>query len=257
MKKRTCIGCGKRKPATTEYFTRHAMSPGGLLSKCKICKRVGEKARRGANIDAARARAQARYKENREEERAARRAAYAANPEPAKARARAQRERNPDYQSRYQRQYREENRPELQIYYREWLSRGDNEEKGRERTRRWFKDNPERSRAQGHTKRARKRAVPGSHTAEDVLRIYRRQKGLCFYCRVPLHGTYHVDHKIPLSRTELNPTNDPKNICCACPKCNVQKRDMTAKEFRKFLADSKRAFAERGLHVAEAPGCAR
>lgn len=256
MKTRICIGCDKRKPATAEYFTRHAQSRGGLLAQCKTCKHAEEKARRSANIDVARARGRAQYKKHKKGISAARKAAYAANPEPAKARAKTSRERNPEYQPQYQRQYREENRPDLQNYYREWLSRGDNEEKGRERTRRWFQDNPERARALAHTKRARKRAVPGSHTAEDVLRIYRRQRGLCFYCRVPLHGTYHVDHKIPLSRTELNPTNGPENICCACPKCNMQKRDMTAGEFRKFLSESKRAFAARGLHVAKARGCA-
>lgn len=257
MKKRTCIGCGKRKPEATEHFTRHARSRGGLLARCKVCERAEGKARRAADIDAARARGRAQYKKHRKKISAARKAAYAANPEPAKARARRWKEEHPEQNREYQRDYRERPgmREENRIRSLAWTSA--HRDLTRERSRRWFKDNPERSRAQGHTKRARKRAVPGSHTAEDVLRIYKRQKGLCFYCRAPLHGTYHVDHKTPLSRTELNPTNDPKNICCACPKCNVQKRDMTAKEFRRFLTESKRAFAERGLHVAEAPGCAR
>lgn len=54
--------------------------------------------------------------------------------------------------------------------------------------------------------------------------VLTRAKGLCEYCHAPVHlfdETWHVDHIIPLS---YNGVNDETNLCCACVRCNANKR---------------------------------
>ncbi|HMN15956.1 MAG TPA: HNH endonuclease signature motif containing protein [Bellilinea sp.] len=63
-------------------------------------------------------------------------------------------------------------------------------------------------------------AAPGSFTKEDISLAYESQKGKCWYCQCELNGTYHVDHRIPLSR---GGSNDPANLVLACPSCNMSK----------------------------------
>lgn len=117
------------------------------------------------------------------------------------------------------------------------------------RSRRWHKENPEKSRANWHTRQARLRGVPGRHTAAEIVKLYADQEGRCHYadfagnrgCEVDLRGHYHKDHKNPLSRPETHPTNDISNIALTCGPCNVRKHDMTENEFRAFL--------RRGLRV--------
>jgi len=47
---RICRRCGQPKPLTTEFFTKHAASPAGLLSTCKLCKQVAEAADRAVRV---------------------------------------------------------------------------------------------------------------------------------------------------------------------------------------------------------------
>lgn len=68
-------------------------------------------------------------------------------------------------------------------------------------------------------RRSRKRDSEGSFTAEDIAGMLAAQKGRCWYCSKALH-TYHVEHRIPLSR---GGTNGPENIVLACPPCNLSK----------------------------------
>jgi len=58
--------------------------------------------------------------------------------------------------------------------------------------------------------------------------LYREQKGRCAYCGAELHGKFHLDHKIPISRRGLTRRD---NLCCVCSACNLSKSTMTAKEF--------------------------
>lgn len=62
-----------------------------------------------------------------------------------------------------------------------------------------------------------------------IVQMYEDQQGQCAYCLGPLRGVYHVDHKVPVSRGGKTIRD---NLCCACPKCNLEKHDMTAEEFR-------------------------
>ena len=68
----------------------------------------------------------------------------------------------------------------------------------------------------------------GWWTKDDVIAMYRDQRGLCLYCNIALLQGYHIDHKTPLSR---GGTNWPDNLCLACPDCNRSKGASTVEEF--------------------------
>jgi len=198
MAKRACTSCGVPKPATTDHFYRRDVEH--LHAFCKVCWNKKAKAR------------------------------YEANPEPVKARVNTRRLADPERKRREDAAWRAKpkNREKAKRISLAWAQ--SHRDLAAERSRQWQADHPDERRAQGHVKRARLRDAEGIHTAEDVLAIYKAQRGRCHYCRVKLAGTYHVDHKTPLVR---GGSNWPANICCACPPCNLAKHDMTEPEFRR------------------------
>lgn len=101
------------------------------------------------------------------------------------------------------REYRERHRLERSEYMRGWHRR-----------------NPGARRAYRHNREARKRDLPGTHSAADVRAQYERQSGRCYYCQKVVVSGYHVDHVIPLSK---GGSNGPENIVIACADCNLRK----------------------------------
>jgi hypothetical protein len=73
-----------------------------------------------------------------------------------------------------------------------------------------------------HTRRTRKTAAGGSHTAAEIDDLYNKQKGRCAEpsCRVKLNGVFHKDHIIPVS---LGGSSDIHNIALTCIPCNLKK----------------------------------
>ncbi len=88
------------------------------------------------------------------------------------------------------------------------------------------------ARAKEHRRRARQRAVPGSHTPEQIQEQLIRQRRKCYYCRGKFEKrgnqyVFHIEHTFPLSRvvgTDI-PANDIGYLVLACPTCNFKKRD--------------------------------
>ncbi len=72
---------------------------------------------------------------------------------------------------------------------------------------------------------ARKRAIPGKHTAQQIHEQYDRQKGQCYYCRKPVKwGKHHTDHTFPVSRASSDiPANDISYLVMTCMLCNTSK----------------------------------
>lgn len=97
-----------------------------------------------------------------------------------------------------------------------------NAEKARQQVRAWEAANPEHIRALRRNYLARKQSADGSHTGEDINRIYRLQSGRCAYCKAKVGNVYHVDHIQPLSR---GGSNWPANLQILCPRCNTSKHD--------------------------------
>ena len=52
----------------------------------------------------------------------------------------------------------------------------------------------------------------------------------CEYCQQEIKETYHLDHKLPLSR---GGTNNTKNLCIACSTCNLEKGNKTDEEYKQ------------------------
>lgn len=70
-------------------------------------------------------------------------------------------------------------------------------------------------------KQARRRAAEGSHTAADLSKIFREQRGRCFYCDEPTPlGVSHADHFVPIT---LGGTSYRYNIVVSCAACNLRK----------------------------------
>jgi 5-methylcytosine-specific restriction endonuclease McrA len=89
----------------------------------------------------------------------------------------------------------------------------------------WQKRHPETNRASSAGRRARVLAAGGSFNRKDVELQRKAQtssKGvlICWWCDKPIKGQYHIDHRVPLVK---GGTNDPKNLCLACPDCNRKK----------------------------------
>lgn len=95
-----------------------------------------------------------------------------------------------------------------------------NPEKMRSYARKYQRQNPEIVRQSWRNRAARKRNAEGSHTAADIHRLLKLQRGCCAACFKPLHGKYHVDHRVALAR---GGSNDWMNLQLLHPRCNLRK----------------------------------
>lgn len=96
----------------------------------------------------------------------------------------------------------------------------------------WYRMNKDHALALARNRKARKRAAPGKHTANDIREIFRLQKGKCAYCRGDLGCGNHIDHIIPLI---LGGANDRRNIQLLCPTCNLSKGPKHPIDFARQL----------------------
>ena len=148
--------------------------------------------------------ATARYRIKHSEECKARRRAYkAAHREKIRAAARA---------------YAKANKERIKATAQAW--RKANPERYAMLAAAWKKANPEKTKATWLRSRSKRVMAEGSHTAEDLKRIYNAQCGMCAYCKAELGRKYHVDHIQPLSK---GGTNWPANLQILCAPCNLKK----------------------------------
>jgi len=95
-----------------------------------------------------------------------------------------------------------------------------NADKKKKNDREWAINNPVLVRANKRNYRARKRTAEGSHTADEILALFSKQRGKCAYCRKPLTKGYHADHIVALAE---GGSNWISNIQLTCPRCNHSK----------------------------------
>lgn len=192
-----CSRCRNLFPTTSEYFNKCEHAKDGLRWQCKRC-----------------------MVEIRREHR--------------------------DYTDQYNQQYRTSHREQIRSHRKEYYQ--DNKDvllsKKREAykvhrytqlqvNRKWRLNHPDQAaeiaRQAKHRRRARKHDAIGSHTSTDIDILYINQHGLCAYCSTPLHGKYHVDHIVPLSR---GGTDYAENLTLTCPRCNLSKGDKLLSEWK-------------------------
>lgn len=91
------------------------------------------------------------------------------------------------------------------------------------RRKKQIRERPEIKRAQRKRHKLKRRGVIGSHTAQEIIDMLKKQKRRCAICSVPFSEIgYHVDHIHPLSR---GGSNFIRNIQLLCPPCNIKKSD--------------------------------
>lgn len=169
------------------------------------------------------------YKKNREKVLARTRAWKAQfTPEEWKARRKAEYERNKEtYKASQRKRYYEQHERMLaeRAKYRER-----NRERLRQEAKRYYREHPIEYAMWRDARRARLAEVPGRYTPQEYYELLKAHDFRCAYCgkRTTLVG----DHRIPLARKELNPTNFITNILPACVPCNAAKHTMTEEEFR-------------------------
>lgn len=84
-----------------------------------------------------------------------------------------------------------------------------------------------------HRRRARKANIPCEPI--DVELLYKRDNGRCYLCGEPITFEEMVqEHKIPLSRTELNPSHTYDNLGVSCQACNMSKGNKTVEEYLEW-----------------------
>jgi 5-methylcytosine-specific restriction endonuclease McrA len=86
----------------------------------------------------------------------------------------------------------------------------------------WVAANPEKVLAYTRNRAAHKRRNGGTHTADDIKALFKRQRGKCAHpwCAKSLASGYHVDHVKPLAR---GGSNDKRNLALLCQPCNNKK----------------------------------
>lgn len=130
------------------------------------------------------------------------------------------------------REYARDNRQAISRRAREYYRR--NRDRILTYARQYAREHRDQWRAHWHARRAREIHAPGRFTAGEFAQLIDEFEGRCAYCGGP--GPLTADHRTPLSRTELQPTNDISNILPACRPCNSSKGDRTESEFREWLA---------------------
>jgi hypothetical protein len=223
-------------PATPEYFSRDKQKKDGLRPQCKACQSKKDKEYRDspegkAHIQAHLSRPEVQKYRNDQ------RMIYIHHP--------SRWERLKAHKKEYDAGY--EARPEVIAHKQEYDNRPDVRERERAYMQVYFKvygktyysrlGVQERCRVRDHSRRARKKAVLGTHTAAQVQEQLKRQHYRCYYAacgfskfpRIRKNGqwkyAYHVEHTFPLSRvagTDI-PANDMGYLVLSCKACNRRK----------------------------------
>lgn len=183
--------------------------------QCCGCSCGEMRARREANPDKARASWRKYQKENRERVRESTRKWQESNREKSSASSRKWQIANPERVRQNHHNYRLKNPAKVRDIFREWSL-----------------ENPEKVRAKDRNRRARKRAALGSHTAKDIIDIFKQQNGKCAYCAIKFGKKYQVDHIVALAK---GGSNDRRNLQLLCSPCNGKKSAKDPLDFAREL----------------------
>jgi len=210
---RRCIKCGEEKPATAEFYSRNASKKDGLEGCCKPCANEHNRAYRAANAEAISERQRAYYVANAEEIGEKARAYYVVNAEAVSERHRANYKANAEAANERSRAYYAANAEVLG-----------------EKRRAYQVANPEIYKASKQRRRARKRELPATLTAQEWQYAVDYFHGCCAVCGRPLKDlfathTASADHWIPLSKGGGTEASNIVPLCHGKDGCNNRKNN--------------------------------
>ncbi len=159
------------------------------------------------------------------------------------------RNENAEYIYLKKKEYREKNKDKIRKLKREYYCKNkesinkkgqiwakNNKSKVAVMARLWRENNRDKVRLNNRNRKKKIILADGTHSIQDVHRIYAMQRGFCAACYKKLNDKeYHVDHIYPLS---LGGSNWPSNIQILCPACNMSKGAKAPEDFyseRGFL----------------------
>lgn len=226
MNHKTCSKCRNTYPATNDFFNTKGRSDMTLRACCKNCERAYRVANKAHKADVSKS-----YRaKNKDEIRSKKSAYYFANREKSLDRYYKWLEENRDRVTSYQHEYSRKRKDAKREYDHEY--RDKNRQSIIQRQYRWYRENIDHARlykrAAAAIRKSRQLNAPGSYSAADVERIYRAQRGKCYYCGKSVGNEYHVDHVVPISR---GGSNFPDNLVVSCPSCNCRKSDKLPHEW--------------------------
>lgn len=255
-----CGECGGEFPATSDFFNRDRSKKDGLRNQCKLCKQGKDRKRLHEQNEAINARRkELRLRPGRADILNARcKANYAIHGQKYNENKRKKQVSNPEYAERNRARSRAYRMRDREYYLaKERASYQKNIERRREHDRQRYEQRkpyyqsyrsmrPEVMRAldrrHSHKKRARKRNIPGEFTTAQIQEQLQRQHYRCYYLRCgqakflkdkksPYGYHFQIEHIIPVSRTEYDPSNDMSNIVLSCESCNASKHDKLPHEW--------------------------
>lgn len=230
-----CKKCREFKPATIEYFYADKKS-GGLENSCRACRlqamrdryhnpplaapKLPEGHKQCSKCGEVKT-LQEFYKKTDHGDghtthckvciSSSNRAYHATRPETVRVKAKA---------------YRVEHGETARVRSRDWYSQ--NHHRAVKARRIYYSKNRAKFLLAGQLRRARLAAIPGRHTLSDIEHMRAIQQGRCAYCG-RLGQKLHVEHIIPITR--LGSSDDPWNLCLACPRCNSSKHNKLLSEW--------------------------
>ena len=203
MKK--CSKCKIEKPVID--FSKNSTSKDGLRPDCKTCRAIESRIY---------------YQKNIAERRAKNKEYTANNKEKIKAYQVSYREKNPEKVKESVKKSYLKNKEKILEYSRQWREK--NREKWREYSKKSRDKNPDLALSSNRKRRAAKHGADGRHSKNDIANLFKRQRGLCAYCKIKLKESgpdkMHIDHIQPLSR---GGSDWPHNLQLLCRKCNLTK----------------------------------
>lgn len=264
-----CNKCNHFFPATLEFFHK---SKGGLHACCKTCRNRSLKSYNDAHVEDRKR----RYQEHKEEINAKQREYREAHKEKVSERKRQNYQEHREEIRTQHTQYRKIHQEEINARRRQYYQ--EDRDSRRTQHLRFYREHHEEMLAkaaryrnthreeiykrqkQSHQRRralhlaqkrvykqrrrARLRSLEGTLTVQQITGKLQAQKHACYYCfrkfeqRKDRTYIYHLDHTIPISRTDFTPRNDASYVVLACPHCNQSKNDKLPHEW----ADGGRLF---------------
>lgn len=237
---KTCTGpCGRSLPATPEFFYRNKGRKDGLLPMCKQCRSTRDKVYYDAHVEQKRSRSK-QYYYNHHETRSTYNAEYRnAHRENLRLYAAQYFTENHDACCEQQKQYYLDHHSEIRNYRAQFYQ--DNRDRILEERKAYYQTPQGRLVHQvgSRNRRSRKKNAPGTLTTQQIQAKLKSQNYCCYYSACghakfeKQNGKYvfHLEHTIPLSRSEHNPRHDVNYVVLACPSCNLSKKNKLPHEW--------------------------